>query len=961
MTTPIGKVMANLLWLQNNPEFAERPATIEEFIGAGYLNIHDKVRPKIRQVLTEIFGADISPESMTAGYQRAMITGGIGIGKGVLPDCDLPTPTGFKKAYEIKFGDRLIGSDGKPVEVTGVFPRQKQKVYEVKFTDGSSLIVDGDHLWTTYRRSTGGAWSKKEDFDTKTLAKMSLRKNGGYRIPIVKPVEFDYNGDRLIPGYTIGALIGDGCTTRRTVTLSGDDLEVGFRVQEELEHLEVELVRSSDDNDWRIVGEHRSSKKRSKLDFVGELERLHLMNRGAPYKHIPEEYMTGSIDDRIDILRGLMDTDGSIGDNNGSTFYTCNDMLSLQVMHLVQSLGGVANRIRFERKGANYSEYQVRINTPFNPFFISRKADKWRPRLNQPIRRGIVSVKECGESETICFKVAAEDQLFVAGCEFIVTHNTTFASIVLPYMAHWCLCLKDPQDFFNLLPGSRIAFMMMSTSESQAREVLFGDVVARISNSEWFQNSYPKDPNYKNQIRFPKDIWIIPGDSAETTFEGYNILGGILDEADSHKVTKVKDYASDGYDTINSRIESRFQDRGFLIVIGQMKKATGFAAQKYEEFQADKGAYTARMSIWESLGWHNYLDHKGNRMSFYYDIKRKRIVPVELVELVNSNDIMEIPLVYQPSFKNNPEKALRDLAGIPPKVGDPFISLVDKVEIARDKWSARVNALSPVDSSCVSPKLEKWFVCADPLRRAAHVDIAYAADGDAAAIAVGHVPEMVERDDELKPYIIFDCLIRVKAPAGGEIMISDLRRILYHLRDDLKFKITTVTLDGFQSQDTIQQLRKKRWKAEYLSVDRSKMPYEDLREALYEERVEFPHYMTQINPGDSKLVEIAMKELLELSDVGTKIDHPKDGSKDVADAMAGVCYTLMGDRQYRRKQLSINTGRTGSPNTQPLGHATGSDALRLLSGLGVPSGASVPMPPIGGSSAMPPGFGPSIM
>ena len=91
--------------------------------------------------------------------------------------------------------------------------------------------------------------------------------------------------------------------------------------------------------------------------------------------------------------------------------------------------------------------------------------------------------------------------------------KTTIASIILPYMCHWVLCLKDPQAFFEFLPGSRIAFMMMSTSESQAKEVVFQDVKARIEHCDWFIHNYPRDPTFKNQIRFPKDIWILPGDS----------------------------------------------------------------------------------------------------------------------------------------------------------------------------------------------------------------------------------------------------------------------------------------------------------------------------------------------------------------------------------------------------------------------------------------------------------------
>lgn len=528
--------------------------------------------------------------------------------------------------------------------------------------------------------------------------------------------------------------------------------------------------------------------------------------------------------------------------------------------------------------------------------------------------------------------------------------KTTFASIVLPYMCHWVLCLRDPQDFFNLISGSRIAFMMMSTSEDQARQVIFGDVIARIENSIWFKNNYPKDPSFKNQIRFPqKDIWILPGDSAETTFEGYNILGGILDEADSHKITKEKDYAEAGYNTINARIESRFQNRGFLIVIGQMKKASGFAARKYNEFLKDPHAFTSRMSIWESLGWHNYLKADGTRNSFFYDTKRKRLIENKLVvPLLKSDEIMEIPEVYRHSFENNPEVALKDLAGIPPAVGDPFISLIDKIEVARDKWVERANADSPVDENCVIPKLAKWFRAAESLKRTVHVDIAYAEGGDALAIAMGHVSEMVEIDDERKPYIIIDCLIRMKAPSGGEIMLADMRRVIYDLKEERRFNIKTVTFDGFQSQDTIQQMRKKRFFADYLSIDRSVLPYHDLREAIYEERIEFPKYMTQIKPGDSSKFEVAFKELTELTDTGLKIDHPPDGSKDVADAMAGVCYTLMGDRQYRRGVISVPSGR----GTSTAKRSSPDGSSILPGGLEVFGSVRAPLPPSSSAGGM---------
>ena len=484
--------------------------------------------------------------------------------------------------------------------------------------------------------------------------------------------------------------------------------------------------------------------------------------------------------------------------------------------------------------------------------------------------------------------------------------KTTIASIMLPYMCHWVLCLKDPQKFFGLLPGSRIAFMMMSTSEDQARQVIFDDVKARINHADWFVNNYPIDPKYTKSIRFPKDVWILPGDSAETTFEGYNILGGVLDEADSHKVTKDKDYAQQGYDTINSRIESRYDDRGLIVVIGQMKKAEGFAAKTFEKFQRDPKAHTTRMTIWESRGWDypRYLKPDGTRDSFYYEARRKEILPDELgADLVAAGNehVFEVPSVYRDSFINDPIKALRDLAGIPPAIGDPFIGSVDKIESCVVRWIDRHGSESPVNDSVTRPLLADWFRAdRDPRKRVVHLDLATSADGDALGMAMGHIEGLVEIDGEEKPYIVIDMLYRVKARPGYEIQLSDIRRVIYELRDDRHFKIRKVTFDGFQSTDSIQQLRKRRFISDNLSVDKTTLPYEDLRDAVIDERIEFPPYVTFRNIGDTEREQVAVRELMQLEDTGKKIDHPTKGSKDLADCLAGVTTTLMGDRSFHR-------------------------------------------------------------
>lgn len=499
--------------------------------------------------------------------------------------------------------------------------------------------------------------------------------------------------------------------------------------------------------------------------------------------------------------------------------------------------------------------------------------------------------------------------------------KSTYASIALAYMVHWTYCLRDPQKFFGLMPGSRIAFMMMSTSERQAKEVLFGDVKARVEHSPWFQQFCQYDRSIKNQFRFEKDLWIVPGGSEETRFEGYNVLCAVIDEGDSHKQTDRKDYAEEGFNTLYSRIDSRFPDmvndthRGLIMVIGQMKSATGFMNKIFGEFKDDPNGSSFRLTIWEAFGWHRYTENPADatagretapRKSFVYDVQRKKVLSIadareKGVDYSGTDTgYIEVPTTYLTAFRRNPVKALRDLAGIPPQSTDPFIALPERIERCQQLWHERCGDESPVTDSPTTPQFKPWFKAPDRMKRVAHVDIATSGDGDAMGIAIAHIPGIVEVDGEEKPLIVFDALMRIHAPSGSEIMLSDMRRILYRLRDDLGFDLKMVTFDGFQSTDSIQLLRKSRIATDYVSVDRNKQPYEDLREGIYDERVLFPKYLTALNEVDTDLVNIAYQELSQLTDTGPKIDHPPKGSKDVADAMAGCVSTLMQMPQWRR-------------------------------------------------------------
>lgn len=566
--------------------------------------------------------------------------------------------------------------------------------------------------------------------------------------------------------------------------------------------------------------------------------------------------------------------------------------------------------------------------------------------IAESVRAGVMEAlaEVFGEDIDSRFISAVREAMITGG---IGIGKTTIASIALPYMAHWVQCLKEPQQFYDLMKGSKIAFMMMSTSARQARDVLFDDVKARIDNSPWFAKYCPRDDKIDTRIVFPRNIYIIPGGSEETQFEGYNILGGVLDEGDSHKKTGRKDYAQEGWNTISSRIDSRFNDaaagchRGLLMVIGQKKSADGFMAKKQKQLEGDPNACVVTMTIWESKGWYNYTDNPadkvlrvetGERKSFFFDTMRKQVLAKSDVppELRTANHMIEVPMAYFSNFVNDPIKALRDLAGMPPAAVDPFIPQTDRITTGQTGWTQRYGDVAPVGGTLDRPQFADWFLAGDQLKRVIHIDLAFSGNGDALGIAMGHIPELIDWGGEEKPLIVFDFLLRMKAKPGEEIILSDIRKLIYELKFKRGFNIKAVTMDGFNTTDTMQQFRKKKLNAQYLSVDKTKMPYVDLREAIYEERCLFPKYMVKYNHIDTDDVNIAFKELSQLSEGVRKVDHPSNGSKDVADCMAGVAHTLMNEPGMRR-------GLAANKNGASMGQDDADDVERMLKEMSVPS------------------------
>ncbi|KKN88284.1 hypothetical protein LCGC14_0248460 [marine sediment metagenome] len=352
-----------------------------------------------------------------------------GLGKGSPPNMPVLTPTGFVPIGSLEIGDSVIASDGKSYDVKGVYFKPRQDVFRLWFSDGVSLVVDSDHLHicrTNNDRQRDKPWrvlSTKELLECNNLRYGSDGKSRNYDIPVVGPVEFSVDCPKTLTPYIIGALLGDGCTSQPSmIQFTSADSEIVNRINNELLG-GVELVYK-DRYEYRLKTGKTGCVKHPIRAF---LYRIGMMGKLSYQKSIPKEYlMSKRIEDRLDLLRGLMDTDGYIMKCGTSQFYSVSRKLATDVEFLVRSLGGVPT---FSRKQTSLNGerkrdcYTVTFSLKtFNPFFLSRKAERWNPDPRDN-GRWIDSIDYEGQSETVCISVDSPDSSYVTR-SFIVTHNT---------------------------------------------------------------------------------------------------------------------------------------------------------------------------------------------------------------------------------------------------------------------------------------------------------------------------------------------------------------------------------------------------------------------------------------------------------------------------------------------------------------------------------------------------------
>ena len=349
------------------------------------------------------------------------VVAGAGCGKAQPLNELVLTPTGFITMKDIVKGTMVVSEEGKPITVLATIEHESLDMYELTFSDGSKARSCIEHLWEV-RELNWKTGTRRKETVVRSLKQLlprinkyrSSKKPYPYSVRLTQPVVFNEK-EFIVPPYVLGYTLGNGFSAKAALKVA-----VGKADFNEIKsYFPKDTILSTYINKQNGVGYLNLA-----IEYRKAYESYGLYQVLSPFKHIPAEYLLGSIDQRKELLYGLMDSDGSCASNRAQ-FSTASKQLALDMMQLVRSLGGIASLSTCFRTTESYAEYSVQIRTPFVPFKLGRKASGYRiiPRDIDGDKR-IVSAIYLGKMAGKCVTVDSEKQLYLTR-DFTVTHNSS--------------------------------------------------------------------------------------------------------------------------------------------------------------------------------------------------------------------------------------------------------------------------------------------------------------------------------------------------------------------------------------------------------------------------------------------------------------------------------------------------------------------------------------------------------
>lgn len=524
--------------------------------------------------------------------------------------------------------------------------------------------------------------------------------------------------------------------------------------------------------------------------------------------------------------------------------------------------------------------------------------------------------------ETLKEIFSPDSQTFEVGLSGAIgLGKSTIADIGMAYVLYKLLCLKDPAAYYKLTRGSKVAVAIFNISLDQGYGVGYAKLQSMLKKSPWFLE-HGTLSGIKNPTYYPgKNIEILVGSKMEH-FLGRDIFAGFLDEMEFAPGSNPKMELSKImklYTTIKRRMESRYMKLGklpgILFLVSSKKSDADFLEQYLKKnkdkpylkvvdepiwvVKADQGLYSGNM----------FKVAVGNKY-----LKSKILGDDEDPEAYKANgqEVIEVPVEYREAFDLDINSALMDIAGKALSSSLKYI-YYDKLKLCYRQYLRNPFTMDEIvlgfddDTELKDFLVEKLLSKLDRSKpHFVHWDTSKSGDATGLAMATiaGHrevkklLKGQVFTEEDIIHKLVF--AINIRPDPGSEIPFYKIRNFIYYLRFVLGYNIVSVTCDSYQSVDSLQQMSLRGFNTKTLSMDRSRVPYDTLKNAINEGRLIMPH------------IPHLEKELLELEDdkmIG-KIDHPVNGSKDTADAVAGSVFRSLDYKELLAQQTAQKDAET---------------------------------------------------
>lgn len=451
------------------------------------------------------------------------------------------------------------------------------------------------------------------------------------------------------------------------------------------------------------------------------------------------------------------------------------------------------------------------------------------------------------------------------------------STVICAYIVYVLLCMKDPSKYYGKPADNTFDIINVAINAQQANNVFFKNFVSLIKNAPWFRGKY--DPKV-SQIDFDKNVHVYSGHSEREAFEGYNTILIVLDEIDGFaepgaNAPESAKSAQALYEMYQNSVTSRFPDLGKLLLLSFPRRKRGFIMTKYNEAALEKEV-VIRSAV---------LKLDDDRPD---GIEENELVVEWEEDHISMYKRKGIFALRRPSWEVNPTRRLQDYAAdfisnfpvalgkfacMPPETLEGLFRDREKVERA-------FRAQNGVDNE--TGQFYEWFKPQEGVRYFVHVDLAK--KHDRCVVAMAHVDRFERKFiagtmSEPVPRVVVDCIRYWTPTKEKNVDFAEVRNFIVSLRQR-GFNLRLVTFDQWSSSDLIEYLRSISIRSEKLGVNISQ--YTDLVSVVQEERC--------VGPNLSLLHEELMQ--LRLMPSG-KVDHPRGGRNDLADATAGAVYNAI--------------------------------------------------------------------